>query len=816
MKKLFFLFFALMTVGMVHAEDIYTIVGSKILQGGGTDWDPENTNGNLKQNSDGTYSLTLTDVSLEAGVNYQYKVVKNHSEWASYSNQTVSVTETAKYTVEFKLTDVTGWKDNAPTVTLTKTGNVGEIIHTYSIAGGERLFPGNTWDPTYAGGAMTLNTSTGLYTATLKGVALRYYEDLTNADQEDKDKQAFKVCVDGGWGTYYPEQNYYLNPYEASASGTYDVTITFNAETKAINVTYASVASHTYSVYGTSVLFGASWDKTQALTLTLDATDGLYKSQTLTLTLDKGITYQYKVLVDGSDVQTYPAEANAQLTVDQAGVYDVFFTFNATTNQVGYTATFKEAATVEHKYYVVGGTTLGLSWDLAQAKEMTKLDNGNYQYIIESTSLANIDKDGTTAAQRTAQSLKVIMDKEYDVAYPDGDNYYVTVDQEGTYRVTVTFYPNETDKDKKVDAYRESLLYGLYGDQALFGYDWDTDHIKYMSPASDGQYTATLKDVTLAKDEHYDYKVIIGGDATNTFPAAENKTVTVSEDGVYDITFTFVPGNDGNNTVTYTATKTADATIEHQYYVVGGEALGFTLTADKQWDTDQAPEMTKLADGTYQYVIKSATLKHIDNVNDGEDHTDQSFKILDNKSWSASYPQSGNFIVNPDFSSYYQVTILFDPNAETGKEIRVQLSDVKTHTYVAEGNDSIFGDNGSIELTGGEAGYVYTASVTEVKLLKGVYALHVVVDDNDSYPATIKVGEDGIYTVTISFNATTRTATASATKTGDIDDGETPTGINTVDSDKTFMNVKCYNLSGNRVTKNYKGVVIMNGIKVRK
>lgn len=210
--------------------------------------------------------------------------------------------------------------------------------------------------------------------------------------------------------------------------------------------------------------------------------------------------------------------------------------------------------------------------------------------------------------------------------------------------------------------------------------------------------------------------------------------------------------------------------------------------------------MTKLADGTYQYVIKSATLKHIDNVNDGDDHTDQSFKVLDNKSWSASYPQGGNYVVNPDFNSDYQVTILFNPNAEEGNEIQVQLSDVKTHTYMAEGNDSIFGTNGSVELTGGEANSIYTASVADVTLLKGEYSFNVVVDDTYTYPATVKVEEDGIYTVTISFNTTTRTVTTAATKTGDI----TPTGINTVDNGKVFMNVKIYNLNGNRVGKNYK------------
>lgn len=751
-------------------------------------------------------------MTLESGVSYQYKIVKNHSEWSSYDNQIVKVNETAKYTVEFKLTDVNSWKTNPPTVTVTKTGSSGEITHTYSVAGGERLFPGHTWDPTYSGGAMTLDASTGLYTVTLKSVALRYYSDLTNADTDDKTKQAFKVCVDGGWGTSYPDQNYYLNPYEVSASGTYDVTITFNAETKAINATYAAVVNHTYSAYGSSALFGSSWDKTQAVALTLDPTDNLYKSQVLTLTLDKDIPYQYKVMVDGSDVQTYPADYNAHLTVDKPGIYDVVITFDATTNKVSYTATFKEAATIEHKYYVVGGATLGLSWDLAQAKEMTKLDNGNYQYIIESAKLTNIDKDGTTAAQRSAQSLKVIMDKEYDVAYPDGDNYYVTVDQEvGTYRVTVTFYPNETDKSKKVDAYRESLFYGLYGDKDLFGYDWDADHIKYMSPASNGQYTVTIKNVTLAKDGHYDYKVIFGGDVNNTFPAgvAENKTVTVNEDGVYTVVFTY---NATSKELNATATKTADATIEHKYYVVGGKALGFTLTTDNQWDADNAPEMTKLADGTYQYVIKSATLKHIDNVNDGDDHTDQSFKVLDNKSWSASYPQGGNYVVNPDFNSDYQVTILFNPNAEEGNEIQVQLSDVKTHTYMAEGNDSIFGTNGSVELTGGEANSIYTASVADVTLLKGEYSFNVVVDDTYTYPATVKVEEDGIYTVTISFNTTTRTVTTAATKTGDI----TPTGINTVDNGKVFMNVKIYNLNGNRVGKNYKGVVIMNGKKIMK
>ena len=92
-----------------------------------------------------------------------------------------------------------------------------EPPHYYTVAGSPAELFVNEWAPTYSRNDMSLVD--GLYTWTKEGVQL----PACNIE--------FRICQDHAWTVAYPENNYV---YYLAEAGTYDVTITFNSTTKAI------------------------------------------------------------------------------------------------------------------------------------------------------------------------------------------------------------------------------------------------------------------------------------------------------------------------------------------------------------------------------------------------------------------------------------------------------------------------------------------------------------------------------------------------------------------------------------------------------
>ena len=79
----------------------YTVAGSKAVLG--SDWNQSDTNNDMTLSSGTTYTLTKHDVSLTKGINYECKVVKDHSwgnAWPS-TNYVFSVNTDGHYDVTF-------------------------------------------------------------------------------------------------------------------------------------------------------------------------------------------------------------------------------------------------------------------------------------------------------------------------------------------------------------------------------------------------------------------------------------------------------------------------------------------------------------------------------------------------------------------------------------------------------------------------------------------------------------------------------------------------------------------------------------------
>ena len=186
------------------STDTWTVAGTKPLVD--NSWDPTDTNADMTSTDGVTYTYVKENITLEAGVPNEFKIVKNHSWDEAYPSQnySFSVDETAKYkvTITFNATS------KEITVDKVKTGEAEVVTHTYSVVG--TLVGG--WE---ADQDMTKGED-GLYKVEIKDVAKGDYE--------------YKVRVDHDWSVSYPASG----NYQLSIEQTSTVTITFNEETKEV------------------------------------------------------------------------------------------------------------------------------------------------------------------------------------------------------------------------------------------------------------------------------------------------------------------------------------------------------------------------------------------------------------------------------------------------------------------------------------------------------------------------------------------------------------------------------------------------------
>ena len=226
MKKLLTMMLMLVAgTAMSFAQDTWTVAGSSAALNGITDWATDAVTNDMSSTDGVVYTLTVTGCTLEKDVIYQYKVVKNHAWGEAYpsSNKTFTVDETAVYTVVYT------FNSNTKEVSeeATKTGEAGEISHTYTVAGDAQLCEAG-WNAAETANDMT-ETSTGVFTWTKENVLL------------SGGNIGFKVCTDHTW-TSYPVgdgNNWIINSSideYGNGEGYYDVTITFVEDTKEITV----------------------------------------------------------------------------------------------------------------------------------------------------------------------------------------------------------------------------------------------------------------------------------------------------------------------------------------------------------------------------------------------------------------------------------------------------------------------------------------------------------------------------------------------------------------------------------------------------
>ena len=314
----------------LQAQDVWTAAGSSTLFG--SNWNETDTSNDLTDKGDGIWELTKTGCILEQNVKNELKVLKNHSWAESYpaANYVFTVKETGTYSVTIQF-NANNFEINVKT---TKTGDAVIGEKTWTVAGFGTIL-GIEWDPKATENDMIKQDDNVTYilTKTNLTLALGTYK--------------YKICANHGWAENYGDEK----DSEGNASvfitkdGIYDLTFTFNSKTHEVSCDATrkadAIIEKIWSVAGSEGLFETAWDEQSTANEMTKQENNIYILEKKGINLNAQ-TYEYKVCSNHDWTESYGADpsgrGNAILTITEAGIYDVTFTFNSVTKEVSATA----------------------------------------------------------------------------------------------------------------------------------------------------------------------------------------------------------------------------------------------------------------------------------------------------------------------------------------------------------------------------------------------------------------------------------------------------------------------------------------------
>ena len=331
MRRTIFTFIMLCFVTLtLQAQDVWTAAGSSTIFG--SNWNGTDTSNDLTDKGDGIWELTKTGCILEQNVKNELKVLKNHSWAESYpaANYVFTVKETGTYSVTIQF-NANNFEINVKT---TKTGDAVIGEKTWTVAGFGTIL-GIEWDPKATENDMIKQDDNVTYILTKT--------DLTLAIGTYK----YKICANHGWAENYGDEK----DSEGNASvfitkdGIYDLTFTFNSKTHEVSCDATrkadAIIEKIWSVAGSEGLFETAWDEQSTANEMTKQENNIYILEKKGINLNAQ-TYEYKVCSNHDWTESYGADpsgrGNAILTITEAGIYDVTFTFNSVTKEVSATA----------------------------------------------------------------------------------------------------------------------------------------------------------------------------------------------------------------------------------------------------------------------------------------------------------------------------------------------------------------------------------------------------------------------------------------------------------------------------------------------
>ena len=354
--------------------------------------------------------------------------------------------------------------------------------------------------------------------------------------------------------------------------------------------------------------------------------------------------------------------------------------------------------------------------------------------------------------------------------------------------------------------------WAIVGQTALVGSNWDPADATNVMTYSEPTYTL-VKEGVMLKAKDYEYKAAKNGAWDGAYPAEGNQTVTITEDGEYKLEFVLTVDPSIGEPVELTCTPTKTGEYVAPVGDTSWTVAGVPELCTSSWDpADTGNDMVTTDQKTYTWSRTDLPL---------EKNTPYGFKVCANHTWDEAYGKDGgNYLIVVDKNGEYDVTITFDSETTT---IGVQTTFKRGHEFgektwtVAGGNTDIFGTawdpantaNDMTKVAEGE----YNLVKTNIALL-GLTEYEYKVCANHAWTESygnesggnqkFTVDEDGNYDITFVFMTETKTVDASA---------EISSGIEAV---KVLIqkSAPIYNLQGQRISGNYRGIAIQNGKKM--
>ena len=774
---------------------------------GVNDWTVDKSN-NLTKGDDGKYTITKTDLTLNAG-DYGYKVVKNGTQWmpdGEGNEKKLTISERAVYSVTLTL-DPTA--ETEYVATATKTGEAEPVVDTYTVAGafyyGDPateviIFGGEKgWDPSLTANDMT------------KGEDNLYHFKKEDVEFVAAGNVQLKVVKDHSFDiASYPEKN---KEIAISAAGKYDIEVTFNPETKEVTATATSKDTPepaTISKVEIRGGIGGDWDK-KPIQLTLAPGDPNVYYAVLDAS-EFTEDFEFKMLVNGdAESETdkiWLGFKEMTLTDPNKWVTPKKEEFGSNLNFANSTSGYQ---TYNFKAKWTPSAVASAGWELqitegdprtAPAPELIVLGNNaeifGKAWDTESTANTMELKDGKyyrtytkVQPQETAIELKAY-NKTNNTWYgnkKDGQNVKFNMKAEGDFTVVLDVNADFTAGNVEVTGDNVEMIYPepeqpgdatwtVAGEPAsLFGEAWNPAlEANDMVKGEDGLYKWEKTEATLAAGA-VEFKVVKNHAWDEAYPD-KNYKLLIDENGKYTVTITF---NEETKEVAATATKTGETT--------NAEITSVQMPGDWNWALEKGEDgvepklvLTKGEDNTWTGVLDLTEVT-----------TDQKFKLVVNKKeWlglgeltlnagelvSTETDKDNNFTLLNSTSGYktYDVTATWEANASAkagwtltiaGKDERPVVTEpVYTLVgafYDGEGKESasFFGESWKVlEANNLEKIYdgFYKKEYTGINLEKGSVSLKVLKDGDWDHPYPnadgylLEIPSAGVYDLTFTFH----------------------------------------------------------------
>ena len=772
------------------------------------EWSPSSTNNKMSKQDDGTYRLTKTNRSLSVKT-YGYKLTVGSWSVNQYPNDNVAlkVTTAGNYNVVFTYNPKNGQLSHelVPIYTITTSANPA-TAGTITGAGTYAKDASVTLEATPNAGYKFVNwTVGGVEKSTDAKYSFTASADVTavaNFELSDPEVPTYTISVSANndaMGTVTGAGDYTEgSPVTLTATpnaGYKFVNWTVGSEVKSTDATYSFTASEALTIV-------ANFEAIPKYDITVKAVvpetwtnatigihywgDGISGTSTPVATEKEGNWNKYTIkdVLEGQSVNviflngTSWTDDKSKQTANITGITeDKCFQISAKTLDGEGKCTFTEvdcAADIKPEgdvYTMMGVGELGLSWDLATTgNDMTKQTDGTYTLV----------KEGLDLATTGNYEYKVIKNHSWDWSIPSGNtNQTLKVDKDGTYTVTFTLSADKTKltADAECTAEKEVILdCFVAGTTNLVGGTTDfTDELPMTYDEGTKTYSKTF---TALAAGNYQMKVVYGSDWLGYDKLTKPVPANVTEGDDKKIKFSLAEA--GDVTVTYhvengiglVGTFAAPAPEAKKYYVKG---------THNEWTADATSEMT--LDG--EVYKKEVTLaKDVEfKINDGAD----GWWGKDNLGGKSYNELEGLESGNLKMKEAKTFTIIFKPAEHLITfEGLTEKAPVPTTYTVAGDSEAAFGTTWDPTNTANDMaleGGLYKWTKTNVALYANTKISFKVVKNHDwnkgqwperdgendnNWILQDGITADGLYTITITFNESTKEIQATATKTGDI------------------------------------------------